>query len=73
MSFLESYSYDTPVSRFLQAALKPHRNLLRIHVVIEGVNLHVLVDEPGEEVDGVARGLLHDVDVAGHAGPLAGD
>ena len=40
-------------------------------MIIEGVNPHVLVDEAGEEVDGVARGLLHDVDVADHGGPLA--
>ena len=41
-------------------------------MVVEGVNPHVLVDEAGEEVDGVARGLVHDVDVAGYGGPLAG-
>ena len=40
-------------------------------MIIEGVNPHVLVDEPSEEVDGVARGLIHDVDVADHGGPLA--
>jgi len=54
-----------------EAALKPNRNLLRIHMVVEGVNPHVLVDEAGEEVDGVARGLLQDADVAYYGGPLA--
>jgi len=49
-----------------KAALKPNRDLLRIHVVVEGINPHVLVDEAGEEVDGVASWLIHGVDVAYH-------
>ena len=53
-----------------KAALKPNRNLLRIHVVVESINPHILMDEPGEEVDGVARGLLQDADVTDHGGPL---
>jgi hypothetical protein len=71
MSFLESHFYDTTTSHFLQARLEPNRHLLRIHVVVEGVNPHVLMNEPGEEVNGVARGLLHDLDVAYRGGPLA--
>ena len=40
-------------------------------MVIEGVNPHILMDQPGEEAHGVARTLLQDVDVADHGAPLA--